>query len=953
MNAFNKLVFLFCCICLSANLISAQTSGAALLINVTDQIGNIVTAADVSLITGDKTIKLVKTNDDGSAAFRSLDGGGYQILILVEGFKEYRSDTIILKNGENRKLDIVLELAVIETTVDVDRDDGIDFNNSGGTRDLNKEEIETLPDNPDELKRVLQTLAGPTVTGEDMPITVNGIPGAPLPSKENIKLVRVNRNVFSAQYENTYGGGIEIFTDPDVKKISGWIGFNFSDARLNATNPFIARRVPYQSRSVNFGVDGPLGKKASFSAYTSYSENETSSVVNAVILGPDANIVNFRQAYETPRSSVYNNFFLTWDPNKKRKVTGAFFFSKDTSEISDIGGFALLSRANTNRSSYFSYSLSDTYIINPDFVNVTRFSGSNTNNKIVGDNGEAAINVSEAFLGGGSQTDRSSSTSRYEFYNDTTRKVGRFSVGFGVSLRGHRLSETSRSNFGGTYTFTGRIAPVLDVDNLPILDGSGNVVTAQISSIESYRRTIVLTQLGLSREEIRTRGGGADQFTIAGGLPDLDVGQFDYGIYQQNSFGVSETVGLSFGIRYENQTNVKSRTNFAPRFGLIWSPKAKDKQKPITTLPRITVGLGMFYSRFGVNNILSERQANDPERAFFFITDPILLDRFPIVPSINELQQSAVLRSLRLIDSELQTPRQVLFNVSVYKRLWYEIGINFSYSRSQGYRQTLTRNINAPFAGSADPVFPFGNNRNIYETRSEGGHRIDRISVSFNFPQWKIKGKPIYLSVFYNYAKIRNNIVSGSSSPLDPYDFSNEWGPAANDGVHNVQGYFNLNFPYRVSLRGDFGIRSGARFNIFTGRDTNRDGLYNERPSFASDPNKPGLIQTEYGLLDPNPVPGDKLIPRNFGVGPPGVDVNIYLGKSFGFNRDKANKNTPRKYIYFGLSINNVFNINNKGNPIGNISSPNFLRTITLSNFEGSFRTSAPRSLNLSTSFSF
>lgn len=953
MPNFPKLIFVSLLIFLSAISIAAQATISALVVSVSDPLGNVVTAVEVSLIGDDKTKRVTKTSDNGSAEFRRLAGGKYQISILVEGFKEYRSEQITLQPGETRKLEISLELAVIETKVDVDQNDGLDMNNSGATRDLARDQIETLPDDPDELKRVLQTIAGPTITGEEMPITVNGVPGATLPTKENIKLVRINRNVFSAQYENTFGGGIEIYTNSDVKKLSGWIHLNFADSRFNATDPFIQRRLPSQTRTIAYGFGGPLGKKTSYSFYSQHSENDASSVVNAVILDQNLRIVDFRQSHETPRVSDYLNFAVTSDPNKKHKVFINYNFWKNRGRFSDIGGFALLSRANTTRGSEHSFAFSDTYIINPDFVNVTRFSGRISNNATVGGLTDPSINVSEAFLGGGSQMDRASSSSRYEFYNDTTRKIGKFSVGFGIMLRGQKLGEVSRSNFGGTYTFTGRIAPVLDSNNIPVRDPSGNIVTAQISSVESYRRTILLTQLGYSRSEIRALGGGADQFTIAGGEPEIGVGQLDYAIYQQNSYGISETLGLSFGVRYENQTNIKSRTNLAPRFGVIWSPKAKDKQKPISTLPRITVGLGMFYSRFAVNNIMSERQANAPGRVFYFITDPLILDRFPAVPSIGELQQSAALRSLRLIDEEIQTPRQNLLNINVFKRLWHDIGMNFSYSHSGGYRQVLTRNINAPLAGAGVTVYPFGNSRNIYETRSEGNSRSNRFSISMNFPQWKIKGKPTYFSLFYGYAKIRNNIITGSSSPIDPYDFGGEWGPAITDGVHFVQGYFSLTFPHLISLRGDFGVRTGSRFNIITGRDTNRDGLYAERPAFAADSTKSGVVQTPYGLLDPNPAPGDRLIPRNHGVGPGGGELNLYISKSFGFNKDKANKNAPKQRLSFGVNLNNVLNINNKGNPIGNMSSPNFLRTVSSSTFNGESWPSNPRRLSFSTSFSF
>jgi hypothetical protein len=80
--------------------------------------------------------------------------------------------------------------------------------------------------------------------------------------------------------------------------------------------------------------------------------------------------------------------------------------------------------------------------------------------------------------------------------------------------------------------------------------------------------------------------------------------------------------------------------------------------------------------------------------------------------------------------------------------------------------------------------------------------------------------------------------------------------------------------------------------------------------------------------------------------------LNIYISKSFGFNPDKANKNTPKQRLHFGVNINDVFNINNKGVPIGNLSSPYFLESVNRGT-EGNYNFSHPRRLTFNTSFSF
>ena len=151
-------------------------------------------------------------------------------------------------------------------------------------------------------------------------------------------------------------------------------------------------------------------------------------------------------------------------------------------------------------------------------------------------------------------------------------------------------------------------------------------------------------------------------------------------------------------------------------------------------------------------------------------------------------------------------------------------------------------------------------------------------------------------------------------------------------------------------------IRSGTRFNITTGRDSNGDGIYSERPAFAADPNKAGVVKTKYGLLDPNPTLGDNIIPRNLGRGPGNFNFDIFLTKSFLFNREQNNKTTSKHGLSLTMYINNVFNIVNKGNPIGNMSSPRFVRIISgvaPDVADELITISSPRSMNFSVNFNF
>jgi hypothetical protein len=61
---------------------------------------------------------------------------------------------------------------------------------------------------------------------------------------------------------------------------------------------------------------------------------------------------------------------------------------------------------------------------------------------------------------------------------------------------------------------------------------------------------------------------------------------------------------------------------------------------------------------------------------------------------------------------------------------------------------------------------------------------------------------------------------------------------------------------------------SGAPFNITVGHDLYGNTLFNGRPAIATDPNRPGLVATSYGLLDPNPVTGELLLPETMAAAP-------------------------------------------------------------------------------------
>jgi hypothetical protein len=163
--------------------------------------------------------------------------------------------------------------------------------------------------------------------------------------------------------------------------------------------------------------------------------------------------------------------------------------------------------------------------------------------------------------------------------------------------------------------------------------------------------------------------------------------------------------------------------------------------------------------------------------------------------------------------------------------------------------------------------------------------------------------------------------------PGNPYNFAGEYGPAFNDIRHRILFGGAINTKWNVRLNPLVTFQTGAPFDITTGGDPYGTTLFNARPGIATDPSMPGLIQTSYGLLDPNPVPGETILGRNYGRGPFQIQTNLRVAKSwvFGGMTPPGSAFERRKYdLSLAFSARNLLNHNNPGPIIGNILSPLF-----------------------------
>jgi hypothetical protein len=961
-----------------APLCFSQPKPGAIKGTVTDQLDSLVVAATVVIKDAQGKERTAVTDSSGNYEFRSLAPGSYDLKASAVGFTLREEKKVEVKPGAVTTLDVQLSIEAQEQSVTIDNK-GIstDSDRNGDAMVLRGRELEALPNDPDALASALQAMAGPT-QGENAPqVTVDGFSNGKVPPKEAIREVRINQNPYSAENEYPGWGGIEIFTQPGSEKFHGGASFNFNDESLNSRNPFAPRRAPYQQRGLNGSLTGPIiPKRASFAFYFGRYASEGNSVINATILDPvTLQPITFNQTLVTPQTSSYFSLRGDLKVNKKHTLVANFDTGWFTQNLQGVGGFALPSRAYRGKRNNYTLQVTETAIINEKTINETRLQISHNVFRQVADSALPALNVAESFFGGGAQIGSASSQQdRLELQNFTSWSTGRHFLKIGGRLRNVRVRSISPNNFGGSYTFAGGTGPSLNANDQLIPGGP----VIEISSLERYRRTLVFQRQNLAAAQVRSLGGGATQFAIAGGNPEADVNQSDISFYAQDDWKLRPNFTISPGLRYENQNNIRSNLNFAPRIGFAWSPSTGSKKKtpPATEIksaatastatpakpagpkePKTVIrgGIGVFYNRISEDLILQARRFNGFNQQQFVVSDPAVLDLFPAIPQIAQLNAFAQPQTRRLLSADLAPNYSLRASVSVEHQLPHKLRLNINYSHNQTQRIMRSLNINAPVAGTYDPavptsgVRPLGNAAgNILEYLSSGRSINDSINVGVNGTIHKIS---FWTNYSLNKTRSGDNGTSGSS--FDAYDFSQEWGRASFDIRHWFYASANYQTRSGFSVNTFIIANSGVPFNITTGHDTNGDTFFTERPAFATDLNKPGVIVTPLGAFDPNPVPGQRIIPRNFGQGPAFFSVNFGLAKAFKFGRTIQPKTPPpsasgsgnvvsatasqkppakpeiqRPYsLSFSLYASNALNRTNRGNPVGNMASPYFLKS--------------------------
>ncbi len=987
-NLPRKFFYAILILIMGAELAVAQQTRGTLRGLITDELGAAIVGASVTLTDSTGTEKKTTTNGEGVYTFAGLAPGKYSLQAAAPGFALSETKEVDF-TGARQSVDLTLKVTIEERVTVADTAVSTEATNNANQTVIAGKDLDALPDDPDELAAALQALAGPSVGPNGGQIFIDGFTGGSLPSKDAIREIRINQNPFAAENDQP-SARIDILTRPGTDKFRGGASFNFNDESFNSRNPFAinsSKRTPFQIRQYDMNLSGPIvSKKASFFFNFGRIETDDNELVRATVLDDDFNIVQFGQSFVVPRRNMFLSPRLDYAINSNHTLVVRYNFHRFTTDNQGIGGFNLPERGFNQVSTNQNVQLTETAILNPTTINETRFQYTRNRFEQIGDNTVPSLDVSGSFGSGGSQVGHSFNVRQaWELNNFTAKQMGAHAFKFGGRVRHIKLEDTNEGAFGGAWIFSG---------------GFG------LTSIERYQLTLRMQDEGFTPAEIRAAGGGATTFRINAGDPFAEVSQTDYGVFVQDDWRVRPNITLSYGLRYEIQTNAHSKYDFAPRIAVAWSPGAANSARPPKMVIRF--GAGFFYNRFNENSTLQTNRFNGVKVLQTIVTEPI--DRLK-PPSEDEQQLPNVERIYSIlnqwsptavpsvagipatqqtvwqVDPNLQIPTVFVLGTQVERQLPRNITMFVGFYNVRIVHVIRARDINAPLPATITQLTPNG----LRPDPTQG--EINRYEASGQFNQRQMfigfnsrLSRTFQLNGNYSLSKTTNDTdgQGGALFPMNSYDASGEFGRSSFDIRHRFTVFGTINMPWRVVLNPFIVANTGPGFNITTGQDRNLDRQFNERPSFAApnaDCSAPNIRCTRFGNFNLDPLPGETIIPRNFGQAPGAFVVNLRVSRAFAFI-DKGNAaaqssgpggaggqraggpGSPavagggarvaavglapqggggaapgEKRFNLNVSINfqNLLNHVNLSTPVGNLSSPSFGESLALGGAFGGF----------------
>jgi hypothetical protein len=524
----------------SASGVAAAQSAkeATLRVTVLDQSGAIIPAARVTLQPVDPAgaPRELTTDERGEAVFTALPLGRYVVRGEFAGFEPGQIEDLRLRAGATRR---ELRLPIARHAEDVQvgqdgRERALDPRSGAFASVLARDQIESLPDDPDEMEAALKDMAGPGAV-----IRVDGFRGGKLPPKSQIRGIRFRRDSFAAE---NHGGGlvfVDITTSPGAGPLRGTADFTFRDESLNARNAFSPTLGAEQQQNYGFTLNGTILKdRTSFSLTSNGTNSYDSQTIFAAVPGGTV-------GESIRRPTDRTNFSARVDHALTKAFSLKATYQRGSVDIDNlgVGDFNLQSRGYSRRTEEDLFRSTVSGPLGRKGFIESRFQARHQTLDSSALTDTPALTVLGAFTSGGAQIGGGRIANDFELATDIDYAHGRHAARLGVLFEGGRYRSDEVANAGGTFVFP---------------------------SLDAYL------------------AGRPSTYTRRTGDPLVSYWNVQAGWYAQDDIRLAKSLSLSVGLRQELQTHIDDRFNLAPRAGVTWSPF----KSGATTF---RAGAGIFY----------------------------------------------------------------------------------------------------------------------------------------------------------------------------------------------------------------------------------------------------------------------------------------------------------------------------------------------------------------------
>jgi hypothetical protein len=895
---------------------------------------------------GTAAVKEGQTNDTGDFDIE-VPSGDYYIEISAPDFNSFKQAVKLA--ADTQPLAVTLTVKTVETVVDVSSEQnelGVDPDSSLTTDTITGDALLDLPDNEEDLLAYLQELAAARgIVDGELNIRVDGFENSYLPNKAEISEIRIINNSFSAD-GNSSGPRIEIVTRPGTGFWTGNVGFNFGDESLNAAAPLTNGRKPAsQTRNFDAGMRGPIipGRiTANITVQNRESENEGNAIRAVTVYGPIdqgiARITKQRTFRFGPNITL----------NKVHSIVANFNYTDTKTAHAGVGGFTLPERATDQRGSNWTLQLTERANFSSRFTNEFRIQVRRSSSATIPVTDALAINVQDAFNGGGAPNRNSNRSMDYQIANTVRWQPARKLT---LTMEGradyHDNHSDNRNNYLGTYTFAS-LHDYCYAENFP---GTNCEETRNL--IEAAEAAGLFPTFTTPGGSVLPITGVPTQFRITIGNPVLDVKQAEFSAFVQGEYRIAPRAQLSFGARYQAQQHLDDYNNIAPTLGLSYQLSTKQNWQTV-----VAAGARMNYQTYSMGNWeqLLRNSGNVQ-------TDFLVLNSAYPLPTLDSLvaQPTSTTTRVRQLDYAAGYTIQPSFRVDQSLPKGHRLSFIFQINR--GVHQSRNRNINAPYPGTMLPldVLALLNYRSIDRNeqeakRAEGRAIVDAMRLDptrGNINQQESSGKSLVKNFSLQYRlpnkRILNNKVQiggnltwamnwaedDNGTPVNNYDIAAEWGRSSQDQRHRFTASLNILVPWNLRFNfSQVGWNSGRPYTITTGQDLNGDGANNDRPdgfgrnteTAPSYFNAINMTVTKTIILRSNarpPAPANDYVePQRGGGGFGGGGGGGFGGQGGGGGGGRGRPDT--RQIQLSVQVRNLFNSTIRTGISGVMSSPLF-----------------------------